>query len=186
MDLADLTRDLEALRDEALAAIAASGGRRRARGARARRPRQEGPADRRSCAASARCRPTIGPRVGAVANAVRERDRGRARRARRGPARLGPGRRASPPRRVDVTTPGRPIRRGTPPPDHRDDGRDRRDLRPVRLRRLRGPRDRGRPDATSRCSTSRPTTRRATCGTRSTSTSRATSCGPTRRPARSG
>ena len=33
-----------------------------------------------------------------------------------------------------------------PPPEHRDDARDRRDLRPVRVRGLRGPRDRGRPD----------------------------------------
>ena len=47
MDLADLTRDLEALRADALASIDGAPGHGDARRARARRPRQEGPADAR-------------------------------------------------------------------------------------------------------------------------------------------
>ena len=42
--------------------------------------------------------------------------------------------------------PGPADRPGRPPSDHRDDGPDRRDLRPVRLHRPRGARGRGRPD----------------------------------------
>ena len=60
VDLADLTRDLEALRDDALAAIAAARRRRRARGARARRPRQEGPPDDGPARDRRACRPTTG------------------------------------------------------------------------------------------------------------------------------
>ena len=57
MDLADLIRELEALRDEALRRDRGRPGRRDARRARARVPRQEGRADDGSCAASASCRP---------------------------------------------------------------------------------------------------------------------------------
>ena len=112
MDLADLTRDLEALRDDALASIAAAAGRRRARGARARRPRQEGSADRASCAASARCRPTTGRGSGRSPTRSGRRSRRRSPSAARTcAARRSTGRLAA--EAVDVTTPGRPIRRGT-------------------------------------------------------------------------
>ena len=89
MDLADLTRDLEALRDDALASIAASADvaalealeldvlGKKGRLTTVLRGIGALPPDDR-------------PRVGAVANAVRARDRGRPRRARRDAARLRP------------------------------------------------------------------------------------------------
>ena len=184
MDLADLTRDLEALRDDALASVAAAGDvaalealeldvlGKKGRLTAVLRGIGALPAEDR-------------PRVGAIANAVRGAIEARPRRARHGPARLGADR---PPRGRDASTSRRPAGRSAAAalhPSIESMARDRRDLRPVRVRRLREPGDRGRPHATSRCSTSRPTTRRATCGTRSTSTSRASSCGRTRRPARS-
>ena len=184
MDLADLTRDLEALQAEALAAIAAApdvaalealeldvlGKKGRLTGVL--RGIGALPAEDR-------------PQVGAIANRVRtaieraleERGTGL-----RGSELDGPTWR---PRPSTSPRPGRPIRRGSRHPINETIARDRRDLRAVRLRRVRGARDRGRRHATSRCSTSRRITRRATCGTRSTSTSRASSCGRTRRPARS-
>ena len=117
----DLTRDLEALRDDALASIAASADvaalealeldvlGKKGRLTTVLRGIGALPADDR-------------PRVGAVANAVRGAIE--AALAERGTdaARLGARPGASRPRRMDVTTPGRPIRRGTPPPEHRVDG----------------------------------------------------------------
>ena len=122
------------------------------------------------------------PRVGAVANAGPAADRGRARRARRRPARLGAlDRAASPPR---PSTSRRPVGRSAAARSTRSSRRCARSPRSsassgsssTRARRSRTT------SPTSRCSTSRRTTRRATCGTRSTSTSRAGSCGPTPRP----
>ena len=144
MELTDLTRDLEGLRDEARASIAAAGdvatleaieldvlGRK---GRLTLRPSW----DRRAAAggsAQGRGGRERGPR----------RDRGGARRARRRPPRErapdAPRDRGS--RRHDARPPD-PARQ--PPPDRRDRPRDRRDLRPVRVRDLRGPRGRGRPD----------------------------------------
>ena len=73
---------------------------------------------------------------------------------------------------VDVTTPGRPIRRGSPPPDRRDDhARSPTSSRSSASSSTRARRSRT-TSPTSRCSTSRRTIRRGTCGTRSTSTSR--------------
>ena len=85
------------------------------------------------------------PRVGAVANVVRGAIE--AALAERGTALRGSalaGRLAA--ETLDVTTPGRPIRSRHAPSEHRRHGPDRRDLRPVRVRRPREPRDRGRPD----------------------------------------
>ena len=138
----------------------------------------------RSCAASAHCPPRIGPRSAPSPTPSARPSRPRlpsAATALRGSeleARL--RRRGG--RRHDAR-PTDPARHA--PSEHRGDARDRRDLRAVRVRSLREPGDRGRPRPTSRCSTSRPTIRRATCGTRSTSTSRDDCCAPTRRPARS-
>ena len=112
MDLADLTRDLEALRDEALAAVAAApdvaalealeldvlGKKGRLTGVL--RGIGALPAEDR-------------PRVGAIANAVRVAIEARARGARHATARLGAGRPARAPRRSTSRRPGRPIRRGT-------------------------------------------------------------------------
>ena len=145
MDLADLTRDLEALRDDALASIAARRDVAGARGARARRPRQEGPPDDGPARDRRRCRPRTGrgsapsptPSAAAIEAALAERGTDLRGSALDGAPR-GRGRRRHDARPAD------PPRRA--PPDHRDDARDRRDLRPVRVRRLREPRDRGRPD----------------------------------------
>ena len=150
MELTDLTRDLEALRDEALAAIAAAADVAGARGDRARRPRQEGPAHGRP----ARDRRAAGG-GSAAGRGGRERrprrDRGRARGARRRTSAGRSSRHASGAEAVDVTTPGRPIRRGALHPIIETIREIADDLRPVRLRDLRGPRGRGRrhelPDA---------------------------------------
>ena len=144
MDLADLTRDLEALRADALAAIEAAPdtatldaleldvlgkkGRLTDGPARDRGASRRGPAE-------GRCRRQRGPR----------RDRGGPRRARRGAA--GHGARGAPRRRGGRRHDARPADPpGHAPPEHRGDARDRRDLRAVRVRDLREPRDRGRPD----------------------------------------
>ena len=144
MDLADLTRDLEALRDDALASVAAAGDvaalealeidilGKKGRLTTVLRGIGSLPADDR-------------PRVGAIANAVRGDIE--AALAERGTDLRGSaltGRLAA--ETVDVTTPGRPIRRGTLHPSIESMAPDRRDLRPVRVRRLREPGDRGRPD----------------------------------------
>ena len=112
MDLADLTRDLEALQAEALAADRGRARRGGARRAGARRPGQEGPPDRRPARHRRRCPPRTARKVGAIANAVRVAieaalaERGAALRGSELAARLAA-------ETVDVTTPGRPIRRGT-------------------------------------------------------------------------
>ena len=181
MDLADLTRDLEALQAEALGAVAAApdvatlealeldvlGKKGRLTGVL--RGIGALPAEDR-------------PKVGAIANTVRVAveaalaERGDERCAARS------SRPAWRPRRVDVTTPGRPHPARHAPPDQRDDRRDRRrSSASSGSWSTRAPRSRT-TSATSRCSTSRRTTRRATCGTRCTSTSRGTCCGRTRRP----
>ena len=142
VDLADLTRDLEALRDEALVPIAAAPDVGDARGARARRPRQEGPADggparhrrtaRRGSAARSARSPT--PSASAIEAALAE--RGTALRGSELEARL----RGRGGRRHDAR-PADPARHA--PSEHRGDARDRRDLRAVRVRgRTRAPRSR--------------------------------------------
>ncbi len=139
----DLTRELEALRDDALASDRGGRRRRHARGARDRHPRQEGSPDDRP----ARDRVAAARRPAARRRHRQRRPRrhrGRPRRARHGPARVGADR-APGAETVDVTTPGRRDPPRQPPPEHRVDGPDRRDLRPVRVRRLREPGDRGRP-----------------------------------------
>ena len=150
MDLAQLTADLDALRERATGAASAAPGHGGARRARARGPGQEGRADRD---------PARDRRAARRGPAEGRRDREQGAPARRGGARRGAhdalgGAELSArltAEAVDVTTPGRPIRRGTPPPDRRDGPRDRRRVRAVRVRRLRGPGDRGRrhqlPDA---------------------------------------
>ena len=144
VDLSDLTRELEALRDDALASIAAAGDvaalealdidilGKKGRLTTVLRGIGSLPPDDR-------------PRVGAIANAVRGDIE--AALAERGTDLRGSaltGRLAA--ETVDVTTPGRADPPRQPPPEHRVDGPDRRDLRPVRVRRLREPGDRGRPD----------------------------------------
>ena len=125
MDLADLTRDLEALQAEALAAIAAAPDVADARGARARHPRQEGPADERP--ARHRRPAGRGPAQGRRHRQHRP-DRHRGARS-RSAARSCAGRSSTTrlaAEAVDVTTPGRPIRRGTPHPSNETIARDRR------------------------------------------------------------
>ena len=112
MDLADLTRDLEALQAEALAAMAAAPDVATLDGPRAGRPGQEGPPDRRAArhrraagrgSAPGRCgrqQPSAAPSRPRWPSA-----------ARRSAARSWQARLAA--EAVDVTTPGRPIRRGT-------------------------------------------------------------------------
>ncbi len=183
VDLADLTRDLETLRDDALASIAASADvaalealeldvlGKKGRLTAVLRGIGGLPADDR-------------PRVGAVANDVRGRDRERPRRARRDAARGGadrtPGRRDG--RRHDAR-PAVPPRHA--PSEHRDDGRDRRDLRPVRVRGLREPRDRGRPDQLPDAQHPAGPPGARPVGHALRRRRRATCCGRTRRPARS-
>ena len=144
MELTDLTRDLEGLRDEARASIAAAGdvatleaieldvlGRKGRLTLVLRGIGALPPEDR--------------PKVGAVANEVRGAieaalaERGGDLRGSELQTRLAS--RGS--RRHDARPPDPPRQ---PPPDRRDRPRDRRDLRPVRVRDLRGPRGRGRPD----------------------------------------
>ena len=87
--------------------------------------------------------------------------------------------------RLDVTLPGRPVPRGRL---HLATQTLRHDLRHLRRPGLPGlpqPRGRGRPVPTSSCSTCRRTTRRATCGTRSTRPRPACSCARTPRRGRS-
>ena len=149
MDLAELTRDLEALRDESLAAAAASPDvptlealeldvlGKKGRLTSVLRGIGALPPDDR-------------PRVGAIANAVRTAIE--AALAERGTVLRGS---ALADRLVaeatDVTTPGPADPPRDAPPDQHDDRGDRGGLRPVRVRRLRGARDRGRrpqlPDA---------------------------------------
>ena len=110
------------------------------------------------------------PKVGAIANTVRTAIEAAIADAARGPGSAELDARLAA-ETIDVTMPGRPIRRGSLHPSIESMAEIARHLRPVRLRRsTRAPRSRT-TSSTSSCSTSRPTTRRATCGTRSTSTS---------------
>ena len=121
MDLNDLTRDLDSLREDALerSPLPLTS---RARGDRARRAWRRGRADRvlrgiGGLPADDR------PRIGAIANEVRAGSRPRSRSA----GRCSADRHSSSRLRaeaIDVTTPGRPLRRGALHP-YRDDRRDR-------------------------------------------------------------
>ena len=150
VDLADLTRDLEALQADALASVEAAGdvaaldaleldvlgkkGRLTARPARDRRAARRG-------SAQGRRRRQRGPRGdrGARSPSAARRSAGRSSTARLTAE------------TVDVTTPGRPIRRGSLHPSIEAMREIADDLRAVRVRDLREPRDRGRrhelPDA---------------------------------------
>ena len=98
VELTDLTRDLEALRDEARG-LDRGRRRRRRRSRRSSSTSSAGRAgSRSSCAGSARCRPRIGPGRGGRERGPR-RDRGGARRARRRRSAGASSRRASRPRR---------------------------------------------------------------------------------------
>ena len=185
MDLAQLTADLDALRERARCAASRRAGHGGARRPRGRVPGQEGRAHRDP----ARHRRAAGrgpAAVGAVANQVREP------RSRRPSASAGTelggseleARLARRGRRRHDARPADPPRLAAP--DRRDGREIARRLRPVRVRRLRGPRDRGRPDqlpdaqhpagppGAGPVGHALPRRRRAAC------------CAPTRRPARSG
>ena len=112
MDLADLTRDLDALRDEALAAIAAARTPAALDAARVDVLGKKGAPDGACCAASAACRPRIGPGSARSPTLSGARSRPRSRSAVRR-CRLGASTARLAAETVDVTTPGRPIRRGS-------------------------------------------------------------------------
>ena len=184
MDLADLTRDLEALRDDVLASIAATSDvaalealeldvlGKKGRLTAILRGIGGLPADDR-------------PRVGAVANVVRsaieaalaERGTAAARlRADRAPGRRDGSTSRCPAGRSGAAACTRASRRcARSPTSSPSSGSS----------CTRAPRSRT-TSPTSRCSTSRPTIPPGTCGTRCTSMSRDISCGRTPRRARSG
>ena len=110
MELTDLTRDLEGLRDEARASIAAAGDVATLEAIELDVLGRKGRLT--LCfVGSARCRRRIGPRSG------RSRTRSAARSRRRSPSAAATSAERAPARlateAVDVTTPGRPIRRGS-------------------------------------------------------------------------
>ena len=137
LSLSDLTRDLEALRDETLARIADSADTAALEALELEVLGKKGrltatlrgigglPAEDR-------------PRVGAVANAVRVAIED-ALAARGGGLRSSELDQRVRAEAIDVTTTGRPIRRGSLHPVNETIGRDRGDLRPVRVRRVREP-----------------------------------------------
>ena len=137
MDLADLTRDLEALQTEALGAVAAAPDAATLDAIELESSARRA-GSRPSCAASAAFPAEDRPKVGAVANTVRSAIE-RALAERGSTLRGSELRHDSPPRPMDVTTPGRPIRLGTLHPSIEAMREIARDLRAVRLRDLRKP-----------------------------------------------